>query len=63
MSLSDPNISEEDRNIIDETILTPPPPLNIGNFVEMTEMDQLNERVNWTNWLVENFSSLYWGDK
>jgi hypothetical protein len=29
----------------------------------MTEDDQLNERVNWTNWLVENFSSLYWGDK
>jgi DNA polymerase-1 len=63
MSLKNPNISDEDKQIIDDVIAEPPPPLNVGNFVEMTEDDQLNERVNWTNWLVENFSSLYWGDK
>ena len=63
MSLKDPNVSDEDKKIIDDIINEPPPQLNIGNFVEMTEMDQLNERVNWHNWLVENFSSLYWGDK
>ncbi len=63
MSLKDPNVSDEDKKVIDDIINEPPPPLNIGNFVEMTEMDQLNERVNWHNWLVENFSSLYWGNK
>ena len=63
MSLKNPNISDEDKQIIDDVISEPPPPLNIGKFVEMTDDDQLNERVNWTNWLVENFSSLYWGDK
>jgi len=63
MSLKDPNVSDEDKKVIDDIINEPPPQLNIGNFVEMTEMDQLNERVNWHNWLVENFSSLYWGDK
>lgn len=60
MSLKNVNISDEDKNIIDETIITPPPALNIGNFIEMTEIDQLNERINWQNWLIENFSSLYW---
>lgn len=60
MSLKNVNISDDDKNIIDETILTPPPALNIGNFIEMTELDQLNERINWQNWLIENFSSLYW---
>jgi len=63
MSLKDPNISNEDKRIIDDIIETPPPALNIGTFVEMTEIDQLNERVNWQGWLIENFSSLYWGDK
>jgi 5'-3' exonuclease len=63
MSLKDPNISDEDKRIIDDIIETPPPALNIGTFVEMTEIDQLNERVNWQSWLIENFSSLYWGDK
>jgi 5'-3' exonuclease len=63
MSLKKPNISDEDKRIIDDIILTPPPALNIGTFVEMTEIDQLNERVNWQSWLIENFSSLYWGDK
>jgi len=63
MSLKEPNISDEDKRIIDDIILTPPPALNIGTFVEMTEIDQLNERVNWQSWLIENFSSLYWGDK
>jgi 5'-3' exonuclease len=60
MSLKDPNISNEDKRIIDETIEEAPPSLNIGNFVEMTENDQLNERVNWQSWLIENFSSLDW---
>jgi hypothetical protein len=63
MSLKNPNISDDDKKIIDDIISEPPPQLNIGNFVEMTEDDQLNERVNWQGWLVENFSSLYWGDK
>jgi 5'-3' exonuclease len=60
MSLKSPNISDEDKRIVDETIETAPPSLNIGNFVEMTENDQLNERVNWQSWLIENFSSLDW---
>jgi len=60
MSLKDPNIDDEDKRIIDETIEDAPPSLNIGNFVEMTEDDQLNERVNWQGWLIENFSSLDW---
>jgi DNA polymerase-1 len=60
MSLKDPNISDEDKRIIDETINEAPPSLNIGSFVEMTENDQLNERVNWQSWLIENFSSLDW---
>ena len=60
MSLKDPNIDDEDKRIIDETINDAPPSLNIGNFVEMTEDDQLNERVNWQGWLIENFSSLDW---
>lgn len=60
MSLKKVNISDEDKNIIDEIIDTPPPALNVGNFVEMTEIDQLNERINWQTWLIENFSSLYW---
>lgn len=60
MSLKKVNISDEDKYIIDEIIDTPPPALNIGNFVEMTEIDQLNERINWQTWLIENFSSLYW---
>jgi DNA polymerase-1 len=60
MSLKDPNISDEDKRIIDETINEAPPSLNIGSFVEMTENDQLNERVNWQGWLIENFSSLDW---
>jgi 5'-3' exonuclease len=60
MSLKDPNISNEDKRIIDETIESAPPSLNIGSFVEMTENDQLNERVNWQGWLIENFSSLDW---
>jgi hypothetical protein len=60
MSLKDPNISNEDKRIIDETIDNAPPSLNIGSFVEMTEIDQLNERVNWQGWLIENFSSLDW---
>jgi DNA polymerase-1 len=63
MSLKNVNISDDDKDIINETISTPPPSLNIGNFIEMTEIDQLNERINWQNWLIENFSSLYWGDK
>lgn len=63
MSLKDPNISDDDKRIIDDIIDNAPPALNIGSFIEMTEIDQLNERVNWQNWLVENFSSLYWGDK
>ena len=61
MSLKNVNISDEDKDIINEIIQTPPPALNIGNFIEMTELDQLNERINWQNWLIENFSSLYWG--
>ena len=60
MSLKDPNIDDEDKRIINETIEDAPPSLNIGNFVEMTEDDQLNERVNWQGWLIENFSSLDW---
>jgi 5'-3' exonuclease len=60
MSLKDPNINDEDKRIIDETINEAPPSLNIGSFVEMTENDQLNERVNWQGWLIENFSSLDW---
>ena len=48
------------QSVIDEIIDTPPPALNIGNFLEMTEIDQLNERINWQTWLIENFSSLYW---
>jgi 5'-3' exonuclease len=60
MSLKDPNINDEDKRIIDETINEAPPSLNIGSFVEMTENDQLNERVNWQSWLIENFSSLDW---
>lgn len=60
MSLKDPNISDEDKHIIDDIIETPPPALNIGTFVEMTEIDQLNERVNWQSWLIESFSSLSW---
>lgn len=60
MSLKDPNIDDEDKRIIDEIIKEAPPSLNIGNFVEMTEDDQLNERVNWQGWLIENFSSLDW---
>jgi DNA polymerase I len=60
MSLKDPNISDEDKRIIDDIIETPPPALNIGTFVEMTEIDQLNERVNWQSWLIESFSSLSW---
>lgn len=60
MSLKKLNISDEDKNIIDEIISTPPPALSIGTFLEMTEIDQLNERINWQNWLIENFSSLYW---
>jgi hypothetical protein len=60
MSLKDPNINDEDKRIIDTTIEEAPPSLNIGNFIEMTEIDQLNERVNWQGWLIENFSSLDW---
>jgi 5'-3' exonuclease len=60
MSLKDPNISDEDKRIVDDAIENAPPSLNIGNFVEMTEDDQLNERVNWQGWLIENFSSLDW---
>ena len=60
MSLKDPNISDEDKRIVDDAIENAPPSLNIGNFIEMTEDDQLNERVNWQSWLIENFSSLDW---
>jgi 5'-3' exonuclease len=60
MSLKDPNISDEDKRIVDDAIENAPPSLNIGNFIEMTEDDQLNERVNWQGWLIENFSSLDW---
>jgi DNA polymerase-1 len=60
MSLKNPNIDDEDKRIIDKTIEDAPPSLNIGNFVEMTEDDQLNERINWQGWLIENFSSLNW---
>jgi 5'-3' exonuclease len=60
MSLKDPNISNEDKRIIDETVEDAPPSLNIGSFVEMTENDQLNERIDWQGWLIENFSSLDW---
>jgi DNA polymerase-1 len=60
MSLKDPNISDEDKRIVDDAIENSPPSLNIGNFIEMTEDDQLNERVNWQSWLIENFSSLDW---
>jgi 5'-3' exonuclease len=60
MSLKDPNIDDEDKRIVDDAVENAPPSLNIGNFVEMTEDDQLNERVNWQGWLIENFSSLDW---
>jgi DNA polymerase-1 len=60
MSLKDPNIDDEDKRIIDNTIKNAPPSLNVGNFVEMTEDDQLNERMNWQGWLIELFSSLDW---
>jgi 5'-3' exonuclease len=60
MSLKDPNISDEDKRIVNDVIENAPPSLNIGNFIEMTEDDQLNERVNWQGWLIENFSSLDW---
>lgn len=60
MSLKDPNIDDEDKRIIDDTIKNAPPSLNIGNFIEMTEDDQLNERMNWQGWLIELFSSLDW---
>ena len=45
MSLKDPNIDDEDKRIVDDAVENAPPSLNIGNFVEMTEDDQLNERV------------------
>jgi 5'-3' exonuclease len=60
MSLKDPNIDDEDKRIVDDVIDNTPPSLNIGNFVEMTEDDQLNERIDWQSWLIENFSSLDW---
>lgn len=63
MSLKNVNISDEDKNIINESLETPPPNLNIGSFVEMTELDQLNERINWQNWLIELFSPLNWAQK
>lgn len=60
MSLKDPNIHEDDIEYIDNIIEETPPQLNIGTFIEMTEIDQLNERVNWHSWLIENFSPLNW---
>lgn len=63
MSLKNVNISDEDKYIIDESLAMPPPDLNIGSFLEMTELDQLNERINWQNWLIELFSPLSWNSK
>ena len=60
MSLKDPTIHEDDIEYINNIIEETPPQLNIGTFIEMTEIDQLNERVNWHSWLIENFSSLNW---
>jgi len=60
MSLSIPNISDGDKADILNIINTPPPTLNIGNFMMMTENDQLNERINWVSWLTEIFQSLNW---
>jgi 5'-3' exonuclease len=63
MSLKDPNISDEDKRIVDDAIENAPPSLNIGNFIEMTEDDQLNERIDWQGWLIELFASLDWKQK
>jgi 5'-3' exonuclease len=63
MSLKDPNIDDEDKRIVDDVIDNAPPSLNIGNFVEMTEDDQLNERIDWQGWLIELFASLDWKQK
>jgi DNA polymerase-1 len=63
MSLKNVNISDEDKYIIDDSLAMPPPNLNIGAFLEMTELDYLNERINWQNWLIELFSPLNWNPK
>jgi len=63
MSLKNVNISDEDKYIIDDSLAMPPPNLNIGAFLEMTELDHLNERINWQNWLIELFSPLNWNPK
>jgi DNA polymerase-1 len=63
MSLKNVNISDEDKYIIDDSLEMPPPNLNVGAFLEMTELDHLNERINWQNWLIELFSPLNWNSK
>jgi DNA polymerase-1 len=60
MSLKYPMIMDEDKEIIDDIVLNPPPSLNVGNLLKMIEIDQLNDKMNWGTWLVEIFGSLVW---